>query len=53
MIEVEYYYGSSKKWFIDFGEVLSIACGEDVQVINNTLLLPSSLAKGRLEFHEL
>lgn len=53
MIEVDYYYSSSMKWFIDFAESLSKATGENVTVQNNHLVFPSSLAEGRYEFHEL
>jgi AraC-like DNA-binding protein len=53
MIEVDYYYSSSKKWFIDFAESLSKATGENVRIENNHLVFPPTLAEGRYEFYEL
>ncbi|PZF71769.1 helix-turn-helix domain-containing protein [Taibaiella soli] len=53
VIEVEYYHTTSKKWFFDFAQSLSAACGELVTVGNNSLKLPPSVGEGRFEFYEL
>lgn len=53
MLEIEYYYGASRKWFLDFADTLTLATGEEISVKNNTLIFPPSVAEGRFEFYEL
>ncbi len=53
MIEIDYYYSSTKKWFIDFAAALSTATGEQTVVEGNKLVFPPALAEGRYEFYEL
>lgn len=53
MIDVEYYYSSTDKWFVDFAASLSEATGERVLVDGKRLAFPPSLAEGRYEFYEL
>ncbi len=53
MTEVDYYYSSSKKWFVDFANSLSKATGENVTMQDNYLVFPPCVAEGRYEFYEL
>ncbi|MFL9482630.1 helix-turn-helix domain-containing protein [Chitinophagaceae bacterium LWZ2-11] len=53
MTEVEYYFTTSKKWFTDFAESLSVATGDSVKVNNNKYEFSPALAEGKFEFYEL
>lgn len=53
MIEIDFYYTTSEKWFLDFARSLGKASGEILSVENGCLKFPSTLATGTMNFLQL
>lgn len=53
MIEIDFYYTISGKWFLEFADSLSKASGVQLTVQNGTLDIPAELGSGRMVFHQL
>jgi AraC-like DNA-binding protein len=53
MKHVEYYHSINRSSFLQFANALGKATGEIVRVNGNELIMPPSLATGRLEYYDL